>query len=398
MKILILNCGSSSVKYQLFDMTNETVLARGLVERIGLSGSVLTHRPAGKDKVVREAEIGDHKVAVRLCLEALTDGEYGVIKDYGEIGAVGHRIVHGGEFCDSVLITRETKAIIGDLVKLAPLHNGPGLLGIEACEGILPSTPQVAVFDTAFHQTMPPYAYTYSLPYDLCRRHHIRRYGFHGTSHKYVALRAAGLAGRPLAELKVITCHLGNGSSITAIKNGKSLDTSMGFTPLAGLTMGTRCGDIDPAIVTFLMEKEGLTPADMDQLMNRRSGVLGVSGVSSDFRDIEDAMAGGNERARLAWDIFVYAVKKYIGAYTAALNGLDVLVFTAGLGENSPAVREAICRDMDYLGIKVDAVKNQVRGQEKDISAAGSRVRIFVIPTNEELMIARETLAVVRAG
>ncbi|QGP93023.1 Acetate kinase [Neomoorella glycerini] len=398
MKILVLNCGSSSVKYQLFDMADETVLARGLVERIGIPGSVLTHRPTGKNKLVREAEITDHKAAVRLCLEALTDQQHGVIKDYSEIGAVGHRIVHGGDFCDSVLITQETKAIISDLVKLAPLHNGPGLRGIEACEAILPATPQVAVFDTAFHQSMPPHAYTYSLPYELCQRHHIRRYGFHGTSHKYVALRAANLVDKPLAELKVITCHLGNGSSITAVKNGRSWDTSMGFTPLAGLTMGTRCGDIDPAIVTFLMEKEGYTPADMDRLMNRQSGVLGVSGVSSDFRDIEAAMAEGNERARLAWDIFVHTAKKYIGAYVAVLNGLDVLVFTAGLGENSPEAREAICRDMDYLGIKIDPGENRVRGQEKEITAPGARVRTFVIPTNEELMIARETMAFVQAG
>ncbi|WP_406678271.1 acetate/propionate family kinase [Moorella sp. ACPs] len=398
MKILVLNCGSSSVKYQLFDMAHERVLARGLVERIGIPGSVLTHRPAGKDKLVREAEIPDHKVAIRLCLEALTDPQYGVIKDYNEIGAVGHRIVHGGTFPHSVLVDASTKKAIGELEALAPLHNGPALRGIEACEAILPHTPQVTVFDTAFHQSMPDYAYTYSLPYELCQKYLIRRYGAHGTSHQYVALRAADLVGRPLAELKVITCHLGNGSSITAIKDGKSWDTSMGFTPLAGLTMGTRCGDIDPAIVTFLMEKEGFTPAEMDNLMNRQSGVLGVSGVSSDFRDIEAAMAAGNERARLAWDIFVHTAKKYIGAYAAVLNGLDVLVFTAGLGENSPAVREAICRDMDYLGIKIDPEENQVRGQERDITAPGARVRTFVIPTNEELMIARETMALVQAG
>ncbi|MEW8959938.1 MAG: acetate kinase, partial [Moorella sp. (in: firmicutes)] len=293
----------------------------------------------------------------------------------------------------AVLVNDSTKKAIAELEALAPLHNGPALRGIEACEAILPGTPQVTVFDTAFHQSIPDYAYTYSLPYELCKKYLIRRYGAHGTSHHYVALRAAELVGKPLNELKVITCHLGNGSSITAIKNGKSWDTSMGFTPLAGLTMGTRCGDIDPAIVTFLMEKEGLTPGEMDELMNRRSGVLGVSGLSSDFRDIEAAMDEGNERARLAWDIFVHTAKKYIGAYTAVLNGLDVLVFTAGLGENSPRAREAICRDMDYLGIKIDAAKNQVRGQEREITAPGAKVRTFVIPTNEELMIARETLA-----
>ncbi|MGI6285168.1 Acetate kinase [Moorella humiferrea] len=393
MKILVLNCGSSSVKYQLFDMQREEVMARGLVERIGITGSMLTHRPAGREKLVRETEIPDHKVAIRLCLEALTDSQWGVIKDYKEISAVGHRIVHGGTFPSAVLVNDSTKKAIAELEALAPLHNGPALRGIEACEAILPGTPQVTVFDTAFHQSMPDYAYTYSLPYELCKKYLIRRYGAHGTSHHYVALRAAELVGKPLNELKVITCHLGNGSSITAIKNGKSWDTSMGFTPLAGLTMGTRCGDIDPAIVTFLMEKEGLTPGEMDELMNRRSGVLGVSGLSSDFRDIEAAMDEGNERARLAWDIFVHTAKKYIGAYTAVLNGLDVLVFTAGLGENSPRAREAICRDMDYLGIKIDAAKNQVRGQEREITAPGARVRTFVIPTNEELMIARETLA-----
>ncbi|APC08062.1 acetate/propionate family kinase [Neomoorella thermoacetica] len=397
MKILVLNCGSSSVKYQLFDMEDESVLAKGLVERIGIDGSVLTHRPAGKEKLVRETEIPDHKVAIRLCLEALTDPHYGVIKDYSEIGAIGHRIVHGGTFPHSVLVDASTKKAISELEVLAPLHNGPALRGIEACEAILPGTPQVTAFDTAFHQGMPDYAYTYSLPYELCQKHLIRRYGAHGTSHQYVALRAAAIVGKPLEELKVITCHLGNGSSITAIKNAKSYDTSMGFTPLAGLTMGTRCGDIDPAIVPFLIEKEGYTPAEMDQVMNRRSGVLGVSGLSSDFRDIEAAMAEGNDRARLAWEVFVHSAKKYIGAYAALLNGLDILVFTAGLGENSIAAREAICRDMDYLGIKIDPEKNQVRGQEREITAAGARVRTFVIPTNEELMIARDTLALVQA-
>lgn len=396
MKILVLNCGSSSVKYQLFDMQREEVMARGLVERIGLPGSTLTHRPASKEKLVREKEIPDHNMAIRLCLEALTDSQWGVLKDNKEIRAVGHRIVHGGTFTGAVLVNDSTKKAIAELETLAPLHNGPALRGIEACETILPGIPQVGVFDTAFHQSMPAHACTYSLPYELCQKYQIRRYGFHGTSHHYVAIRAAELIGRPLGELKIITCHLGNGSSITAVKNGKSWDTTMGFTPLAGLTMGTRCGDIDPAIVTFLMEKEGLKPGEMDELMNRRSGVLGVSGLSSDFRDIEAAMDEGNERARLAWDIFVHTAKKYIGAYTAVLNGLDVLVFTAGLGENSPRAREAICQDMDYLGIKIDAAKNEIRGQEREITAPGAKVRTFVIPTNEELMIARETLAVLR--
>ncbi len=397
MNILVLNCGSSSVKYQLFDMQDESVLAKGLVERIGIEGSVLTHRPAGKEKLVRETAIPDHKVAIRLCLEALADPHYGVIKDFSAIGAIGHRVVHGGDFSASVLANQETKAILRELQVLAPLHNPPGLRGIEACEEILPGMPQVCVFDTAFHQSLPAYAYTYSLPYELCQRHHIRRYGFHGTSHRYVTLRAATLTGKPLEEFNAVTCHLGNGSSITAVKNGRSYDTSMGFTPLAGLTMGTRCGDIDPAIITFLMVKEGYTPADMDRLMNRQSGVLGVSGVSSDFRDIEAAMAAGNERARLAWDVFIYTAKKYIGAYAAALNGIEALVFTAGLGENSAAAREAICQDMDYLGIRIDREKNQIRGQEREITAPGARVRTLIIPTNEELMIARDTLAIVQA-
>jgi len=397
MKILVLNCGSSSLKYQLFDMVNEEVLARGLVERIGIPGSILTHRAAGKDKLSYETKVPDHKVAVRLSLEALTDSQHGVINDYDEISAVGHRVVHGGSFPHSVLVDASTKKAVSELEALAPLHNGPALRGIAACEDILPGTPQVVAFDTAFHQSLPDYAYTYSLPYELCQKHLIRRYGAHGTSHQYVALRAATLVNKPLEELKVITCHLGNGSSITAIKNARSYDTSMGFTPLAGLTMGTRCGDIDPAIIPFLMQKEGFTPEDMDHLMNRQSGVLGVSGVSSDFRDIEAAMVAGNERARLAWNIFVHTAKKYIGAYTAVLNGLDVLVFTAGLGENSASIREDICRDLDYLGVKIDSEKNQVRGQEREISANGSRVRIFIIPTNEELMIARDTSALVQA-
>lgn len=396
MKILVLNCGSSSVKYQIFDMAQEKSLARGLLERIGLQGSLLTHRPAGKDKLVKEVEAPDHEKAIRHCLEALTDPEYGVIKDFGEIQGVGHRVAHGGAFPGSVLLDSDTKARIAELVALAPLHNGPALRGISACETLLPGVPQAACFDTAFHQSMPDYAYTYSLPYELAAKYQIRRYGFHGTSHKYVALRAATLAGRPFKELKIITCHLGNGSSIAAIKDGQSYDTSMGFTPLAGLTMGTRCGDIDPAVVTFLMEKEGYGPNEVEDVLNRRSGVLGISGVSSDFRDIEAAMDDGNPRARLAWNVFVHGVRKYIGAYTAVLGGLDILVFTAGLGENSPRAREAICRGFEYLGLSIDPGKNDVRGEEREITAAGARVRTFVIPTNEELMIARDTQALIQ--
>ncbi|MGB9662777.1 MAG: acetate/propionate family kinase [Moorellaceae bacterium] len=398
MKILVLNCGSSSVKYQFFDMAQEKSLARGLLERIGLQKPVLTHRPAGKDKLVREVEAPDHEAAIRHCLEALTDQEYGVIRDFGEIEGVGHRVAHGGTFPGSVLIDAESKARIAELVELAPLHNTPALRGISACENLLPGVPQVACFDTSFHQTMPDYAYTYALPYELGAKYQIRRYGFHGTSHKYVARRAAQLLGRPYEELKIITCHLGNGSSITAIKNGRSLENSMGFTPLAGLPMGTRCGDIDPAIITFLMEKEGYDPETMEEILNRRSGVWGVSGVSSDFRDLEEAIDRGHARARLAWDIFVHSVRKYIGAYTAVLGGLDVLVFTAGLGENSPRVREAICRDFEYLGLRIDPEKNRVRGEERDISAEGARVKTLVIPTDEELMIARDTQAIISRG
>ncbi|MDK2821066.1 MAG: acetate kinase [Clostridia bacterium] len=394
MNILVLNCGSSSVKYQLFNMDNESVLAKGMVERIGIEGASLIHYPEGQEKVVIEKEIPDHNAAVQLCLEALINPTYGVIENYNEINAIGHRIVHGGQISNSSLIDQKIKDMIRDLIKLAPLHNGPGLRGIEACEAILPGVPQVAVFDTSFHQTMPDYAYIYSLPYELYENHNIRRYGFHGTSHKYVALRAAALVEKPLEELKLITCHLGNGSSIAAIKYGKVQDTSMGFTPLAGLTMGTRCGDIDPAIVTYL-QNQGYTSEEIDRLMNKQSGVLGVSGVSSDFRDVESAMLEGNDRARLAWDIFVYTVKKFIGSYIAVLNGLDILVFTAGLGENFISARQAICKDMDYVGIEIDENENKVRGCEKEITAAGSKARVFVIPTNEELMIARDTKNIV---
>ncbi|WP_084664619.1 acetate/propionate family kinase [Thermanaeromonas toyohensis] len=396
MKILVLNCGSSSVKYQLFDMAEEKSLAKGLVERIGLPGSRLTHRPVGKEKIVKEVPVPDHGAAIKLSLEALTHPQHGVIKEYSEIRGIGHRVVHGGSFSASVLIDSQTKDLIAELEALAPLHNGPALRGITACEVILPHTPQVACFDTAFHQTMPDYVYTYALPYELTQKYQIRRYGFHGTSHKYVAQRAAELVGRPWGDLKIITCHLGNGSSITAIKNGKSYDTSMGFTPLPGLVMGTRCGDIDPAIVTFLMEKEGWTTKEVEEVLNRRSGVLGVSGLSSDFRDIEEAMEVQNERARLAWDMFVYSVRKYIGAYIVALGGLDVLVFTAGLGENSPRVRLDICQGLDFLGIQIDQDKNNVRGEEREITAPGAQVRTFVIPTNEELMIAKDTQAVLQ--
>lgn len=392
MKVLVINCGSSSLKYQLFDMTTEEVLAKGIVERIGLKGSQLTHKPRGKENYVQEAEINDHNKAIALVIKALTDEQHGVVNDIGEIDAVGHRVAHGGAvFSESALVDDKVKKEIEKLIELAPLHNPPNLLGIQAAEKLLPNVPQVAVFDTAFHQTIPAKAYMYSLPYEYYEKYGIRRYGFHGTSHKYVAQKAAEMMGRDFNELKIITCHLGNGASVTAIGNGKSQETSMGFTPLEGLTMGTRSGDLDPAIVSFLMEKEGLSAEEVNQVLNKKSGVLGISGVSSDFRDLEEAAKQGNERAQLAIDVFVHNVKKYIGAYVAVLNGLDALIFTAGLGENSAEIRSAICKDMDYLGIKIDEQKNQVRGEAKDISATDAPVKTFVIPTNEELMIARDT-------
>ncbi|NLL18938.1 MAG: acetate kinase [Clostridia bacterium] len=392
MKVLVLNSGSSSVKYQLFDMQQETVLAKGLVERIGLEGAVLNHQPGGGEKLSFQRDIPDHSVAIKMVLDALVNSEHGVLESIEEINAVGHRLVHGGnEFSNSVLIDEKVIETVKKLYDLAPLHNPPGIKGIEACQAALPEVPQVAVFDTAFHQTMPPYAYLYGLPYELYEKYAIRRYGFHGTSHKYVAQRGAELMGRSLSSLKIVTCHLGNGASITAVDGGRSVDTSMGFTPLEGLTMGTRCGIIDPAIVTFLMEKEGLDSDGLNELMNKKSGVLGISGVSSDFRDLEQKAREGHERSQLALDVFAYEVKKYIGAYAAALGGLDLVVFTAGLGENSPEMREAVCNGLEFLGITIDKDKNQVRGKETEISAEGSRVKVFVIPTNEELMIAKDT-------
>ncbi|MGI6552225.1 MAG: acetate/propionate family kinase [Bacillota bacterium] len=397
MKILVLNCGSSSVKYKLFDMEQETVLAKGIVERIGLPGAVLKHQPSGKDQISREGSISDHSQAIAMVLDALMDDEYGVIKDVKEIDAIGHRAIHGGsKFATSVLINEDIKETIRMYFSLAPLHNPPALKGMEACEEVLPGIPQVAVFDTAFHQTMPPHAYLYSLPYELYEKYGIRKYGFHGISHKYLSLRAAELLGLPLEDLKMVTCHLGNGASITAIDGGKSVDTSMGLTPLEGLTMGTRCGDLDPAIVSFLVEKEHLSTEEVDTLLNKKSGVLGISGLSSDFRDLEKAAKEGNERAQLALDIFTYDVKKYIGAYAASLGGIDVLVFSAGLGENSPTMREAVCRGMEFLGLKLDKEKNQVRGKEAVISTSDSPAKILVIPTNEELMIARDTQKIVQ--
>ena len=391
-KVLVVNCGSSSLKYQLFNMTDESVLAKGLVERIGIEGSILTHQPAGKPKVPLTADIKNHTIAIKMVLEALTDPEHGVVANINEIDAIGHRVVHGAEkFSDSVLITPAVMAALEEFVELAPLHNPPNISGIDACAEILPNVPQVGVFDTAFHQTMPPYAFLYGLPYEAYKKFGVRRYGFHGTSHKFVSQRAAEMMGNHMTSMRIITCHLGNGASIAAVKNGKSIDTSMGFTPLQGLVMGTRCGDIDPAIPPFLMRKEGMTTDEIDTYLNKKSGVLGLSGLSSDFRDLEDAADKGNERAKLAIDVFAYTVRKYIGSYVAAMGGVDAIVFTAGLGENSPRIRDQICNGLEFLGTRIDPAKNAVRGKEQEISVEGSKVKLFVIPTNEELMIARDT-------
>jgi len=392
MKILVINCGSSSLKYQFIDMENEEVIAKGLAERIGIDGSVLNHQPKGFDKVKIERPMPTHKEALQTVVDALRDKDYGVIKDMGEITAVGHRVVHAGEkFAYSVLLKEEVMDALKECISLAPLHNPPNIMGIEACKQIMPDVPMVGVFDTAFHQTMPKQSYIYPIPYEYYEKYRIRRYGFHGTSHKYVAERAAAMLGKPIEELKIITCHLGNGASITAVKNGVSVDTSMGFTPLEGLAMGTRSGNIDAAIIKFIMEKENISIAKADEILNKKSGVLGISGVSSDFRDIEEAANNGNERAQLALDVYVHYVKKYIGAYAAVMNGVDAIVFTAGLGENSASMRSSICKDMSYLGVELDEAKNNVRGKETDVSKDGSKVRILLIPTNEELMIARDT-------
>ncbi len=392
MKVLVVNCGSSSMKYQLFDMTNEAVIAKGLVERIGIAGSVLTHQPSGKDKAVFEADIKNHSIAIKMVLDALTDAKHGVIANMKEISAVGHRVVHGGEkFAQSVRISPDVMKAIEECIEMAPLHNPPNIIGINACAELMPGVPQVVVFDTAFHQTMPKQAYVYGLPYEAYEKYGVRRYGFHGTSHKFVSQSVAEMLGKDISKVKIITCHLGNGSSIAAVENGKVIDTSMGFTPLEGLVMGTRCGDIDPAVIPFLMKKEGMTPEQVDNYMNKKSGVLGVSGVSSDFRDIEGAANDGNARAQLALDMFAYKVRKYIGAYAAAMNGVDAIVFTAGLGENSITMREKICNGLEYLGTKIDTTKNNIRGQAKEISVEGAKVKLFVIPTNEELVIARDT-------
>ena len=392
MKILVMNCGSSSLKYQLFDMNDESVLAKGLCERIGIDGSELKHQPADKDDFVLTTPMGDHTVAISAVLDALVDKDHGVVASLAEVGAVGHRVVHGGEFfSSSVVIDENVEKAIEECGSLAPLHNPPNLMGIHACQKLMPNVPQVAVFDTAFHQTMPERAYMYALPYEMYEKHKIRRYGFHGTSHRYVSERAAAMLNKPYDACKIITCHLGNGASVCAVKDGRSVDTSMGFTPLEGLVMGTRCGDIDPAIISFIMEKENMTVKQVENMLNKQSGVLGLSGVSSDFRDIEAAADNGSKRAQIALDVYAYQVVRYIGAYIALLNGADAIVFTAGIGENSAFMRERICAYLGYLGLYIDREKDSVRGKEIDVATSDSKLRALVIPTNEELIIARDT-------
>ncbi len=397
MKILVINCGSSSLKYQLIDMTNEGVLVKGLVERIGIEGSRIKHEKKGMDAVLIEERMDDHKRAIQLVLEALVDKKHGAVASMKEISAVGHRAVHGGEkFNKSALVTDEVMKGIKECIDLAPLHNPANIMGIEACKALMPDTPMVVVFDTAFHQTMPSENYMYALPYEYYEKYKIRRYGFHGTSHRFVSAKAAEMLNNKSADFKVITCHLGNGSSLAAIKGGKCVDTSMGLTPLEGLVMGTRSGDLDPAILPFIMNKEKLSADGMSDVLNKKSGVLGISGVSSDFRDIEAEAGKGNRRAQLALDIFCNRVRKYIAAYAAQLGGADALVFTAGIGENSIELREKICDGLQFLGVEMDTEKNKVRGKAADVSKASSKVKILVIPTNEELMIAKDTMALVK--
>ena len=398
MNILVINCGSSSLKFQLIDATTEKLIAKGLCERIGIEGSQIVYAPTGGEKKTTVTPMADHTDAIRLVLAALTDAQTGVVKSLDEIGAVGHRIVHGGEnFAASTIINDEVIKAIEECNDLAPLHNPANLIGIAACKELMPSTPMVAVFDTAFHQTMPEEAYLYGIPYEYYDKYKVRRYGFHGTSHSYVSHQAASLLGKAYEDLKIIVCHLGNGASVSAVKNGKCVDTSMGLTPLEGLIMGTRSGDMDPAIIEFLCNKEDKSVGQILSELNKKSGVLGLSGgFSSDFRDLEDAYNKGEDFAIRTMNAFAYRVVKYIGSYTAAMNGVDAICFTAGLGENSPFIREKICNYLGYLGIELDAEANGKRGEDLDITTADSKTRVLVIPTNEELAIARETYALVK--
>ena len=396
MNILVINCGSSSLKYQLINSETEGVLAKGLCERIGIDG-MLTYQPEGGEKEKSEIAMPTHTEAINAVLAALTNEKSGVIKSLSEVGAVGHRVVHGGEkFAASTLLTPEVLKGIEECNDLAPLHNPANLIGIRACQELMPGVPMVAVFDTAFHQTMPDVAYTYGIPYEYYEKYKVRRYGFHGTSHSYVSKRTAEIVGKPYDQMKIIVCHLGNGASISAVNCGKSVDTSMGLTPLEGLVMGTRSGDLDPAIIDFVGKKEGLSLDEMNEVLNKKSGMLGISGVSSDGRDLEAAAETGNKRAQLALDVFDYRVIKYIGAYAAAMNGVDAIAFTAGIGENNIKMRKDVCSSLTYLGVKLDEEKNNVRGEERIISADDSKVQVLLVPTNEELAIARETLALVK--
>ena len=398
MNVLVINCGSSSLKFQLINAETEEVLAKGICERIGIDGR-LTYQPKGGEKEKSDKPMPTHTEAIQYVIEALTNSETGVVKSLDEIGAVGHRIVHGGEkFASSVVITDEVKKAVEECNELAPLHNPANLIGVEACEKLMPNTPMVGVFDTAFHQTMPEKAYMYGLPYEYYEKYKVRRYGFHGTSHSFVSKRAAEVMGRPYEDLKTIVCHLGNGSSVTAVMNGKSVDTSMGLTPLEGVVMGTRSGSIDPAIMEFIAQKENMDIEGVMNVLNKKSGVFGLSGgLSSDFRDLTDAMNAGDKKAKIAMDVFSYSVAKYIGAYAAAMNGVDCIAFTAGIGENDDYVREQVCSYLGYLGVDFDKeVNTGLRGTEKELTKPGSKVRVFVIPTNEELAIASETLALVK--
>ena len=397
MNILVINCGSSSLKYQLINSDTEAVLAKGLCERIGIEGSQITYQPAGGEKEVTVSPMPTHTQAIQMVLDALTNKKSGVIASLAEVGAVGHRVVHGGEkFTSSTVITDEAMKAIEECNDLAPLHNPANLIGIRACQELMPNVPMVAVFDTAFHQTMPEEAYLYGLPYEYYEKYKVRRYGFHGTSHSFVSKRAAEVAGKPYEDLKIIVCHLGNGASLSAVKNGKSVDTSMGLTPLEGLIMGTRSGDIDPSVIQFIANKEGKDINEMITMLNKKSGVLGMSGVSSDFRDVQKAADEGNHNAEVALEAFKYRVVKYIGAYTAAMDGVDAIVFTAGVGENDKRTRKDICSALTFLGIKIDDTANDKRGEEVVISTPDSKVKVMVIPTNEELKIAQETLELVR--
>ncbi|HLV10643.1 MAG TPA: acetate kinase [Halanaerobiales bacterium] len=397
MKILVLNCGSSSIKYQLINMEDEAILTKGVVERIGIDDSLLEHQKDNGEEIIIKEKIEDHAQGIKLVINTILNKDYGVLQDSNEIDAIGHRVLHGGEkFTESILINDEVEKAIEDNCELGPLHNPHNLTGIRVCKDLMPDKPQVAVFDTAFHQTMPKKAFIYALPYEYYEKYGIRRYGFHGTSHLYVANRAAELMGKPIEELKIISCHLGNGASITAVDGGKSIDTSMGLTPLEGLVMGTRCGDIDPAIIPFIMDKENLTMGEVDNIMNTESGLCGVSGVSSDSRDVEAAASSGNERAKTALEIFDYRVIKYVGAYIAAMGGVDSIVFTAGIGENQSRTRAGIIKNLAYLDIYLNEEANKLKSEEVEITTSESRVKVFVIPTNEELVIARDTAKIIQ--